>query len=234
MKSEISCICRLYEYKGYLCRHAMIVLQICGLSAIPSQYVLKRWMKDAKSRNLLGEESEVVQSRVQRYNDLCQRAMKLSEEGSLSQESHSFAIRALDEAFGSCVSMNNSGKSLVEAGTSDTHGLLCIEEDNQSRSTGKTNKKKNPTKKRKVNSESDVMTVGAQDSLQQMDKLSSRAVTLDSYYGTQQSMQGMVQLNLMAPTRDNYYGNQQTIQGLVHRIYYCCNELSSDSSSQMM
>ncbi|KAB8692518.1 hypothetical protein FH972_026341 [Carpinus fangiana] len=58
------------------------------------------------------------------------------------------------------------------------------------------------------------MTVGAQDSLQQMDKLSSRAVTLDNYYGTQQSMQGMVQLNLMAPTRDNYYGNQQAIQGL--------------------
>jgi len=214
MKSEISCICRLYEYKGYLCRHAMIVLQICGLSAIPSQYVLKRWMKDAKSRNLLGEESGLVQSRVQRYNELCQRAMKLSEEGSLSQESYSFAIHALDEAFGSCVNTNNSGKSLVEAGTSDTHGLLCIEEDNQSRSTGKTNKKKNPTKKRKVNSESEVMTVGAQDSLQQMDKLNSRAVTLDNYYGTQQSMQGMVQLNLMAPTRDNYYGNQQAIQGL--------------------
>ncbi|XP_030963155.1 protein FAR-RED ELONGATED HYPOCOTYL 3 [Quercus robur] len=214
MKSEISCICRLYEYKGYLCRHAMIVLQICGLSAIPSQYILKRWTKDAKSRHLLGEVSELVQSRMQRYNDICQRAMKLSEEGSLSQESYSLAIRTLDEAFGSCVSMNNSSKSLTEVGTSDTHGLLCIEEDNQSRSMGRTNKKKNPTKKRKVNSESDVMTVSTQDSLQQMDKLSSRAVTLDSYYGTQQSMQGMVQLNLMAPTRDTYYGNQQTIQGL--------------------
>lgn len=214
MKSEISCICRLYEYKGYLCRHAMIVLQICGLSAIPSQYILKRWTKDAKSRHLLGEESELVQSRMQRYNDLCQRAMKLGEEGSLSQDSYSLAIRALDEAFGSCVSMNNSSKSLTEVGTSDTHGLLCIEEDNQSRSMGKTNKKKNPTKKRKVNSESDVMTVGTQDSLQQMEKLSSRAVTLDNYYGAQQSMQGMVQLNLMAPTRDTYYGNQQTIQGL--------------------
>lgn len=214
VKSEISCICRLYEYKGYLCRHAMIVLQICGLSAIPSQYILKRWTKDAKSRHLLGEVSELVQSRMQRYNEICQRAMKLSEEGSLSQESYSLAIRTLDEAFGSCVSMNNSSKSLTEVGTSDTHGLLCIEEDNQSRSMGRTNKKKNPTKKRKVNSESDVMTVSTQDSLQQMDKLSSRAVTLDSYYGTQQSMQGMVQLNLMAPTRDTYYGNQQTIQGL--------------------
>ncbi|KAF5447925.1 hypothetical protein F2P56_033439 [Juglans regia] len=214
MKSEISCICGLYEYKGYLCRHAMIVLQICGLSAIPSQYILKRWTKDAKSKHLSGEELGLVQSRVQRYNDLCQRAMKLSEEGSLSLDSFSYAMGALDEAFGTCVNMNNSSKSLTEAGTSDTHGLLCIEEDNQSRSTGKTNKKKNPTKKRKVNSESDVMTVGAQESLQQMDKVSSRAVTLDSYYSTQQGMQGMVQLNLMAPTRDNYYGNQQTIQGL--------------------
>ncbi|KAF3945441.1 hypothetical protein CMV_028188 [Castanea mollissima] len=130
------------------------------------------------------------------------------------EESYSLAIRTLDEAFGTCVSMNNSSKSPTEVGTSDTHGLLCIEEDNQSRSMGKTNKKKNPTKKRKMNSESDVMTVSTQDSLQQMDKLSSRAVTLDSYYGTPQSMQGMVQLNLMAPTRDTYYGNQQTIQGL--------------------
>ncbi|PON77607.1 FHY3/FAR1 family [Trema orientale] len=119
-----------------------------------------------------------------------------------------------DEAFGNCMSVNNSGRSLVEAGTSATHGILCIEEDAQSKGIGKANKKKNPTKKRKVSFEPDVMTVGTQDSLQQMDKLNSRAVTLDGYYGAQPGVQGMVQLNLMAPTRDNYYGNQQTIQGL--------------------
>ncbi|RXH90220.1 hypothetical protein DVH24_032577 [Malus domestica] len=65
-----------------------------------------------------------------------------------------------------------------------------------------------------VNSEPEVMAVGAQDSLQPMEKLNSRAVTLDGYYAAQPNVQGMVQLNLMAPTRDNYYGNQQTIQGL--------------------
>ncbi|KAJ0028008.1 hypothetical protein Pint_36622 [Pistacia integerrima] len=205
------------EYKnvvGYLCRHALIVLQIRGLSSIPSQYILKRWTKEAKSRQLLAEESDQAQSRLQRYNDLCQRAMKLSEEASLSQESYSIAFRALEEALGNCVSVNTSSKSLVEAVASPTHGLICMEEDHQSRSMIKTNKRKNPTKKRKVNSEQEVMAVGAQDSLPQMDKLSARAVTLDGYYGTQQSVPGMVQLNLMAPTRDNYYGNQQTIQGL--------------------
>uniref|UniRef100_A0A5B6YHX8 Protein FAR1-RELATED SEQUENCE n=1 Tax=Davidia involucrata TaxID=16924 RepID=A0A5B6YHX8_DAVIN len=214
VKSEVSCICRMFEFKGFLCRHAMIVLQMCGLSTIPSQYILKRWTKDAKSRYLMGEASEQVQSRVQRYNDLCQRAIKLGEEGSLSQESYSFAFRALEDAYGNCVAVNNTSKNLVEAGTSATPALLCIEDDNQSRSMSKTNKKKNPTKKRKVNSEPDVLTVGAQDNLQQMDKLSSRPVTLEGYFGPQQSVQGMVQLNLMGPTRDNYYGNPQTIQGL--------------------
>ncbi|GLT48471.1 hypothetical protein SLA2020_220940 [Shorea laevis] len=213
MKPEVSCMCRLYEYKGYLCRHAMVVLQMHGLSAIPSQYVLKRWTKDAKGRHLFGEESEQVQSRIHRYNDLCERAMKLSEEGSLSQESYNIAFRALEEAHGNCLSVNTSNKSLVEAVTSPTHGLICIEEDNQSRSTSKTNKKKNPAKKKKVNSEQEIMNFGAQDSLQQVDKLSPRPVSLDGYFGTQQGVQGMVQLNLMAP-RDNYYGNQQGIQGV--------------------
>lgn len=215
MKAEVSCICRLYEYKGYLCRHAMVVLQINGHSAIPSQYILKRWTKEAKYRHFMGEESEQVQSRVHRYNDLFQRAMKLIEEGSLSQESYYIAYRSLEESFGNCLNANTSNKSLavVEAVTSPTQGMISIEDDNQSRSTSKTTKKKNPTKKRKGNSEQEVMTVAATDGLQQMDKLSSRSVALDGYFGTQPSVQGMVQLNLMAP-RDNYYGNQQTIQGL--------------------
>lgn len=212
-KSEVSCICRLFESRGYLCRHAMIVLQMCGLSTIPVPYLLKRWTKDAKNRSLMGEVSDQVQSRMQRYNDLCSRAIKLGEEGSLSQESFNFALRALEDAFGNCVSMNNCNKNLTETGTSGTPGLLCIEDESQ-RSMAKTNKKKNPTKKRKVNSEQDVVSIGTQDSLQQMDKLSSRPVTLDGYFSQQPNISGIVRLNLMAPTRDSYYGNQQAIQGL--------------------
>ncbi|XP_019105676.2 protein FAR-RED ELONGATED HYPOCOTYL 3 isoform X1 [Beta vulgaris subsp. vulgaris] len=215
LKSEVSCICHLFEYRGFLCRHAMIVLQICGLSMIPSQYILKRWTKDAKDRHLIVEGTEQVPSRVQRYNDLCNRAMKLGEEGSLSQESYALTLRALDEAFTNCIGVNNACKILPEVGTSAAHGLLSIEDSSPSRSFSKTAKKKNPTKKRKVNAEAQPMTIGPQDGLQQMDKLGSRPVTtLDGFYGTQQGVQGMVQLNLMAPTRENYYGSQPAIQGL--------------------
>jgi len=142
--------------------------------------------------------------------------VSLGEEGSLSQESYNFALRALEDAFGNCVDLNNSSnKNLLEAGTSAAPpGLLCLEEDNNQRSMSKTIKKKNPTKKRKVNSEPDVMAVGTQDSIQQMDKMSSRQVALDGFFGQQQSMQGVVPLNLLAPPRDNYFGNQQTVQGI--------------------
>lgn len=215
VKSEVSCICRFFEYKGFLCRHALIVLQICGLSTIPSQYILKRWTKDAKDSHLIGEGSEQLSSRVLRYNDLCKRAIKLSEEGSLSQESYSIALRALDDAFTNCMSVNNASKTLPEAGTSATQELLSIEDDGPSRSFTKTTKKKNPAKKRKVNTEAEAMGIGPQETLHQMDKLNPRQVTtLDGFYGTQQGVQGMVQLNLMAPTRNNYYGNQPTMQGL--------------------
>lgn len=213
LKSEVSCICRLFEFKGFLCRHALIVLQICGISAIPSQYLLKRWAKDAKSsRYIMGEGSEQMQSRFQRYSDLCQRALKLGEEGSLSQDSYNLAVRALDDAFENCLNANNSNKNLLESGPSASPGILSIEEDIQSGSLSKTNKKKNQAKKRKVNMDPEVITVTTPESLQQMEKLGSRPVNLDGFFAPQQGVQGM--LNLMAPTRDTYYGNQQTIQGL--------------------
>ncbi|THG09487.1 hypothetical protein TEA_000132 [Camellia sinensis var. sinensis] len=65
-----------------------------------------------------------------------------------------------------------------------------------------------------VQSEPEAMTVEPQDSLQQMDNLSSDGITLNGYYGTQQNVQGLLQLNLMEPPHDGYYVNQQSMQGL--------------------
>lgn len=148
IKSEVSCFCRFFEYKGFLCRHAMIVLQICGLSSIPPNYILKRWTKDAKSRQSKVEGTERMQTRVQRYNDLCKQAIELSEEGSLSEESYSIAFRALVEALKNCVNVNNSTSNAAET-SSNAHGLR-EEEENQRSQRAKTSKRKNTYKKRKV------------------------------------------------------------------------------------
>nr|GMC48467.1 protein FAR-RED ELONGATED HYPOCOTYL 3 isoform X2 [Ipomoea batatas] len=193
---EVCCTCHLFELKGYVCRHVMVVLQIRGISTIPQQYVMKRWTKDAKNRYPLLAESGENKSRVQRYNDLCQRAMLLSEEGSLSQECYTSALHALDEAYGNCVGTL----------TSSTPCLL-VEGDNQTRKTNKKNS--NPTKKRKVTSEEQdaMIAEGAPDNFAQTDMLTSTPMTLDGYCPQlPQGVQGM--LNLMAPN----YGNQQTMQ----------------------
>lgn len=142
--SEVSCSCLMFEYKGFLCRHSMIVLQICGLSSIPSRYILKRWTKDAKSKQALVEGTERIQTRVQRYNDLCKRAIELGEEGSYSEENCSIACRALVDALKNCVNINN--RSAVECSV----GIRCGEEENQMLIATKANKKRSMNKKRKV------------------------------------------------------------------------------------
>ncbi|KAK4480787.1 hypothetical protein RD792_011638 [Penstemon davidsonii] len=71
-----------------------------------------RWTKDAKNRQVVVEGTERIQTRVQRYNDLCRRAIELGEEGSLSEENYKIASRALVEALKNCVNINN--RSTVE------------------------------------------------------------------------------------------------------------------------
>ncbi|CAL5346566.1 unnamed protein product [Camellia sinensis] len=237
--SDISCSCRLFEYSGFLCRHVMIVLQMSGVHNIPSQYILKRWTKDAKSREIGRQVSDLVDSRVRRYNDLCRCAFKLGDEGSLSQESYNIAFNALEEALKKCESVNNSIQSVLDPGSPSAHALHDFEEGTHGNMTRKTNKKNDLSRKGQVQSETEVITMGMhdnwqqmghsnlqaptlgcsyemQESIQGMEQLNSRVPvpTLDGYFGTQQIMQGMGQLNAMAPSRDDYYSNQQNIQGL--------------------
>ncbi|CAH2067561.1 unnamed protein product [Thlaspi arvense] len=91
-KSDIYCSCRSFEYKGYLCRHAVVVLQMSGVFTIPVNFVLQRWTNAARNRHQISGNLELVQSNIRRFNDLCRRAIILGEEGSLSQESYDVAM----------------------------------------------------------------------------------------------------------------------------------------------
>lgn len=149
MTSDIYCSCHLFEYNGFLCRHVMIVLQMCGVHNIPSQYILKRWTKDAKSRQTMGQ-VEVVESRNQRYSNLCQRAFKLGDEGSLSQESYNIAFKALEEALRKCESVNNSIQSVLEPSSPSIHSLHDFEEVTQGNCTSKKTKDNSVSRKGNV------------------------------------------------------------------------------------
>lgn len=136
-RSSIYCSCRSFEYKGYLCRHAVIVLQMSGCFIIPSTYVLQRWTRAALSRHVIDEKLEEIASKVRRYNDLCRRAIILGEEGSISQESYNVALHAMKEAMKQCANVNN----LVERETPHIDSSIVtvseMDEINQSRERSK-------------------------------------------------------------------------------------------------
>ncbi|XP_024636596.2 protein FAR1-RELATED SEQUENCE 5-like [Medicago truncatula] len=41
------CCCQLFEFMGILCRHILVIFQAKNVVNIPSNYILKRWTKDA-------------------------------------------------------------------------------------------------------------------------------------------------------------------------------------------
>ncbi|XP_026385002.1 protein FAR1-RELATED SEQUENCE 1-like [Papaver somniferum] len=45
---DVSCSCRMFEFEGILCRHALNVLIRHGIKLIPDKYIKKRWRKDVK------------------------------------------------------------------------------------------------------------------------------------------------------------------------------------------
>ncbi|KAF3602343.1 hypothetical protein F2Q69_00033567 [Brassica cretica] len=120
--SEVVCSCRLFEFKGFLCRHAMIVLQMSGELSVPSRYVLNRWRKDARRRQAV--ESDLMSgdlTKAQRYTDLCLRSLKLSEEASLSEESYNAVMNVLSEALRSCEITSNVIHSVEESDSDVAH-----------------------------------------------------------------------------------------------------------------
>lgn len=142
----IYCLCRLFECSGFLCRHTLLVLQLSGISTIPSSYILKRWTQDPKIVNITNQASVTTDFRVQRLNDICKLAMKLGEEGSLSDEAYKVAYHALEEAMEHCARVN---KNILETTKTAVHSHSDVVGQRKDRSSAKASEAKVP-KKRKV------------------------------------------------------------------------------------
>ncbi|KAK6795980.1 hypothetical protein RDI58_009435 [Solanum bulbocastanum] len=161
-KSELYCSCHLFEYKGYLCRHAIVVLQMSGVFVIPSKYILQRWTNAATSKHSISEGLDDAQAKVRRYNDLCRRAIILGEEGSLTQESYNIAIGAITEALKKCqgntlAANRKSGSSATPAIQVDevcqgnTLAARGLEPDSEAAQASKGSKRADPGNERESN-----------------------------------------------------------------------------------
>ncbi|GKD32357.1 FAR1-related sequence 5-like protein, partial [Tanacetum coccineum] len=71
---DIRCICRLFEFRGMLCRHALTVLINEIIYLVPNKYILRRWRKDVKRRHTkvkVSYNNWVVSDVGRRYDKMC-------------------------------------------------------------------------------------------------------------------------------------------------------------------
>ncbi|XP_038699930.1 protein FAR1-RELATED SEQUENCE 6-like isoform X2 [Tripterygium wilfordii] len=96
---DIRCICSLFNYRGYLCRHALNVLNYNGVDEIPSRYILHRWSKDFKCRSPQdnGFGNIDVNNPVYWINRLYKRAISVVEKGAQTEEHYRIALQELEE-----------------------------------------------------------------------------------------------------------------------------------------
>ncbi|KAG8379798.1 hypothetical protein BUALT_Bualt07G0126800 [Buddleja alternifolia] len=133
---EIRCICNCFNFRGYLCRHALTVLNYNGVEEIPNHYILTRWRKDIKRLYApdLGSYNIDISNPVQWFDHLYRRAMQVVSEGMKSQDHQMVAWQAFKESLNkigdesrhygaSCAGMENPGVARQ----------LVLEEDERSR-----------------------------------------------------------------------------------------------------
>lgn len=96
---DVGCICGLFNFRGYLCRHALSVLNQNGIEEIPPQYILSRWRKDMKRIYVpnLSYGGIDINNPVHRYDHLYRCIVQVAEEGKKSQDRQKDALVALDE-----------------------------------------------------------------------------------------------------------------------------------------
>jgi hypothetical protein len=47
----VGCVCRMFEFRGILCRHALFVLSQECVTVLPDRYILDKWRKDIKRKH---------------------------------------------------------------------------------------------------------------------------------------------------------------------------------------
>ncbi|KAA8540509.1 hypothetical protein F0562_024572 [Nyssa sinensis] len=98
--AEVRCICSCFNFNGYLCRHALCVLNFNGVEEIPSKYILPRWKKDYKRFYIPdhGSNNVDVTDRVQWFNQLYKSALQVVEEGVISIDHYKVALQTFEES----------------------------------------------------------------------------------------------------------------------------------------
>ncbi|KAL6129568.1 hypothetical protein ACLB2K_072918 [Fragaria x ananassa] len=126
---KASCSCQMFEHAGILCRHILTVFTVTNVLTLPSQYILKRWTRNAKS--WVGVDEQIsdpqgVEILTVRFNNLCQEAIKYAEEGAVAVETYNAAMIALRDIGKMIADMK---KNVAKAAPPSSHDSGSIQEE---------------------------------------------------------------------------------------------------------
>ncbi|KAG6484537.1 hypothetical protein ZIOFF_053056 [Zingiber officinale] len=102
LQCEMKCLCRLFEFRGIVCRHLLSVLVKRKVTTVPEKYILERWRKDIKRgyqriTNIYDDSSQHAEER-RRYNNLQPLLQEVGQFGSKNDERCFVLIGILKEA----------------------------------------------------------------------------------------------------------------------------------------
>jgi zinc finger SWIM domain-containing protein 3 len=100
---SVECSCRLFQFIGILCCHALRVLNHPNIIVIPQKYILKRWTKQARSGCVLDSKGQIIKEDpkivvANRFKDLCRTAVGISSKAAEDGDASAVLARKLMEA----------------------------------------------------------------------------------------------------------------------------------------
>ncbi|XP_068483329.1 protein FAR1-RELATED SEQUENCE 6-like [Phaseolus vulgaris] len=82
---HVCCTCLLFEFRGILCRHCLVVLAQEKVTKVPKKYVLERWSKNLRRKHTYIRSSFGTKDKdpqVKRYDGLCKKFYDIAEHAS--------------------------------------------------------------------------------------------------------------------------------------------------------
>ncbi|XP_058108888.1 protein FAR1-RELATED SEQUENCE 5-like [Magnolia sinica] len=100
--NTVTCSCKKFEFVGILCSHALKVLDYYDIKVFPSNYILKRWQRDAKVGAVKDHLGFTIQSDPKislgkRYSYLCRKFVKIASMAAEYEDAFDFADRYSDK-----------------------------------------------------------------------------------------------------------------------------------------
>ncbi|KAK6142492.1 hypothetical protein DH2020_022840 [Rehmannia glutinosa] len=129
-QTKATCSCRMFDFSGIICRHVLSVFRAKNVLMLPSEYVLKRWTKNAKTsvgesmpESAIGLPSSFQESPIVRHNNLRHEAVKYVEEGAKSIHVYNVAMNALQEASKRVAAVKSKGTNEANGGNQERHAI---------------------------------------------------------------------------------------------------------------